>query len=245
MPAYYNEIDPFSADWLRRLIAGGVIPDGVVDQRSITEVKPDDLKEFNQCHFFAGLGGWAYALRLAGVSDDAPIWTGSCPCQPFSAAGMERGLADDRHLWPSWFALIQECRPELVFGEQVDRAAKHGWLDEVSTSLEGEGYAVGATVLPATAVGAWHRRARLWFVAHPIGDQQPRSEPCRWTTGRVGRVEQPVAWDRAWESALSEFRAVDDGLPRRVAATDAARNAIVPQTAAVFVSAALDAITGA
>ena len=87
MPAYYNENNRFAAQWLRNLIAAGDIAPGDVDERSITEVRPDDLRGYTQCHFFAGIGGWSAALRLAGWPDDRPVWTGSCPCQPFSAAG--------------------------------------------------------------------------------------------------------------------------------------------------------------
>ena len=120
---------------------------------------------YAQCHFFAGIGGWSIALRLAGWPDDRPVWTGSCPCQPFSAAGSGKAADDERHLWPAWFPLIAECRPAIVFGEQVEAAIGWGWLDAVFADLEGEGYACGATVLPACGVGAPHIRQRLWFVA--------------------------------------------------------------------------------
>lgn len=52
--AYYNEIDPYAAQWLRNLIAAGHIAPGDVDERSIEDVKPDDIKHYTQCHFFAG-----------------------------------------------------------------------------------------------------------------------------------------------------------------------------------------------
>ena len=66
MTAYYNENDLNAAAWLRNLINMGEIADGEVDTRSIEDVTPNDLKGFTQCHFFAGIGGWSYALRLAG-----------------------------------------------------------------------------------------------------------------------------------------------------------------------------------
>jgi DNA (cytosine-5)-methyltransferase 1 len=164
--AYYNEIDPYAAQWLRNLIAAGHIADGTVDERSICDVKPEDLHGFTQCHFFAGIGVWSHALRLAQWPDARAVWTGSCPCQPFSLAGKSAGVLDERHLWPHWFWLIEQCRPAVIFGEQVEAALGHGWLDLVHADLEGIDYAVGAAGVPAAGVGAPHIRQRLWFVAH-------------------------------------------------------------------------------
>ena len=165
MAAYYNEIDPYAAQWLRNLIAAGHIAPGDVDERSILEVQPDDLRGYDQCHFFAGIGGWSLALRLAGWPDDRPVWTGSCPCQPFSAAGKQRGSDDERHLWPAFFDLIRERRPAKVFGEQVAGAAGLAWLDHVCADLEGAGYAAAAANLCAAGAGAFHIRQRLYWVA--------------------------------------------------------------------------------
>lgn len=162
--AYYNEIDPNAAAWLRELIKQGHIADGVVDERSIVDVRPDELREFTQCHFFAGIGVWSYALRSAGWADNRPVWTGSCPCQPFSAAGARGGFDDQRHLWPHWHHLISQCRPPVVFGEQVASKDGLGWLDLVCADMEATGYAVGAADLCAAGVGAPHIRQRLWFV---------------------------------------------------------------------------------
>ena len=162
---YYNEIDPYAAQWLRNLIDAGHIAPGIVDERSITDVKPADLAGYTQCHFFAGIGVWSHALRQSGWPDSRPVWTGSCPCQPFSAAGNQKGTADERHLWPVWFNLIRECRPPVVFGEQVEAAIRHGWLDLVQTDLEREDYACGAVGIPAAGVGAPHIRQRLFFMA--------------------------------------------------------------------------------
>jgi DNA (cytosine-5)-methyltransferase 1 len=165
MAAFYNEIDPYAAEWLRNLIKKGLIADGEVSTQSIVDLRPADLAGFTQCHFFAGIGGWSHALRLAGWSDDRPIWTGSCPCQPFSVAGKGAAQADDRHLWPVFFTLIAAFRPPVVMGEQVAAAVGKSWLDGVCADLEGIGYATGAAVIPACAVDAPHRRDRLWFVA--------------------------------------------------------------------------------
>jgi len=161
MTVYYNEIDPYAAQWLRNLIAAGHLAKGEVDERSITEIQPDDLLGFDQCHFFAGIGVWGHALRQAGWADDRPVWTGSCPCQPFSAAGKQEGFADERHLWPTWFNLIRQCRPAIVLGEQV--ASALDWLDLVSTDMEDAGYAFGAADLCAAGFGGAHIRQRLYF----------------------------------------------------------------------------------
>jgi DNA (cytosine-5)-methyltransferase 1 len=185
--AYYNEFDPKAAAWLRELIKRGLIADGVVDERSILDVSADDLVGFTQCHFFAGIGGWSYALRLAGWSDDQPVWTGSPPCQPFSAAGQQKGKDDDRHLAPHFAALIVAGRPPILFGEQVASAAVFGkaakrtrsaasgapewtWIDDLQDRLEAAHYAVGASDIPAAGVGAPHIRQRTFFGAVRLGD---------------------------------------------------------------------------
>ena len=162
---YYNEYDKGAAQWLRELVSAGEIPAGHVDERSIADVRPSDLGGYTQCHFFAGIGGWSYALKLAGWPEDRPVWTGSCPCQPFSAAGKRLGTADARHLWPVFYNLIAQCRPNAVFGEQVEGAVGEGWLDGVCGDLEREGYACGAAVLGAHSVGAPHIRQRLYWLA--------------------------------------------------------------------------------
>ena len=165
MLVYYNEWEKYPAEWLRNLILTGEIPEGLVDETDIRKINAEEIQKYDVCHFFAGIGGWAKALELAGWDPARPVWTGSCPCQPFSVAGAQKSKEDDRHLWPYFFRLIRERPPPTLFMEQVRGAIAHGWLDEVSRNLEDEGYAVGAAVLPACGVGAPHRRERLWIVA--------------------------------------------------------------------------------
>jgi len=178
--AYYNEFDPYAAQWLRNLIAAGHIAPGDVDQRSIEDVRPSELAGYTQCHFFAGIGVWSYALRRAGWGDGRPVWTGSCPCQPFSQAGQGNGFADERHLWPAWFHLISQCQPGVVFGEQVIGGISKGWVDLVHDDMEACGYAFAAVGFPACGIGAQHRRDRLWFMADTYenaGGWQSRTVP--------------------------------------------------------------------
>ena len=167
--AYYNEIDPYAAQWLRNLIAAGHIAHGDVDERSVEDVKPSELVGYTQCHFFAGIGVWSHALRQAGWPDDKPVWTGSCPCQPFSAAGKGGGFDDERHLWPAFHHLIEQCKPATVIGEQVASKDAESWLDLVQVDLEALDYAFGAVPFPSASVGAPHIRDRLYWVADSKG----------------------------------------------------------------------------
>ncbi|MHB4163753.1 DNA cytosine methyltransferase [Klebsiella pneumoniae] len=181
--AYYNEIDPFAAKWLRNLIAAGHIAPGEVDERSIEDVTPDDLRGFTQCHFFAGIGVWSHSLRLAGWPDDRQVWTGSCPCQPFSAAGKGDGFADERHLWPAFHHLISERRPQHVFGEQVASGNANTWFDLVQADMEGMGYAFGLVPFTSAGIGAPHIRERAYWVANAdsvISDRRGNV----WASGR-------------------------------------------------------------
>lgn len=206
MTVLYNEIDPYAAQTLRNLIAAGHIADGVVDTRSICDIQPEDLREFTQCHFFAGVGVWSLALRLAKWPDTRPVWTGSCPCQPFSLAGRSAGVLDQRHLWPHWFWLIAQRRPPVIFGEQVEAAIRHGWLDLVQADLEGIDYAVGHACIPAAGVGAPHIRQRLWFVAddHSLrfnaGGGLSRLRCSRSTDWRARRATNPALHSRTSRS---------------------------------------------
>ena len=210
MTAYYNENDPYAAQWLRNLIARGLIAPGDVDDRDIQDVRPGDLEGYDQCHWFAGIAGWSLALRMAGWPDDRPVWTGSCPCQPFSTAGKGKGFDDERHLWPAWFWLIDQCRPDTIFGEQVASPAGRAWLDLVFSDLEAIGYACGAVVFPAAGVGAPQPRHRTYWVArsssprrgalHGAGtaNRRPTVEPDGY--GDVGRLSgaDGGGWSEGW-----------------------------------------------
>lgn len=313
---YANENDKNAAHWLTKI----PIQIDHVDSRSIKDVQANDLQNFTQCHFFAGIGGWPLALSLAGWPDAIPVWTGSCPCQPFSAAGKRKGINDERHLWPEFLRLIDECRPATIFGEQVASKDGRDWLTTVRTDLEALGYAVGAADLSAASVGAPHIRQRFFWVAYSDmhGCNQRRScfstkkhdgivgngshcrlancvskrleerqeqptrqelatvkrsgDAARVADGQSDRREQGIANHRgshsrirtqgefglpAWDGSNIEFIQCQDGksrpvksgvcvlahgIPGRVAQLRGLGNAIVPQVAAEFVAAFMDAM---
>ncbi|EPX2738620.1 DNA cytosine methyltransferase [Klebsiella aerogenes] len=192
--AYYNEIDPFAAQWIRNLIKNRLVADGEVDERSIEDVSPDDVSGFAQCHWFAGVAVWSHSLRLAGWPDDKPVWTGSCPCQPFSAAGKGDGFTDERHLWPHFFHLISERIPQHVFGEQVASGNANTWFDLVQTDLEGVGYAFGLVPFTSAGIGAPHIRERAYWVANTDDEQHSIAiGGCGHEHVSTGRQQDPAA----------------------------------------------------
>ena len=243
---YYNEIDPYCAAWLQNLMDAGHIARGDIDTRSIEDVTPNDVRGYTQCHWFAGLGGWAHALDLAGWPRDRPVWTGSCPCQPFSAAGKGAGFADERHLWPAWYHLISQCLPAVLYGEQVARAAE--WIDLVCGDLEALDYAVECRPISAGAVGSEQIRSRVWIVADSIKNglnregispQQRKSVSC------TSRSFNGFPWTSTPVPAnAADYRDVlllAHGIPSDLASIAAYGNAIVPQVAEQFIEAYCEA----
>lgn len=280
---FYNDIDKNVCAWTAELIKSGIIPEGVVSDTPIQELKPHELTHYTQCHFFNGISGWSRALKLAGIGSDFRCWTGSCPCQPFSAAGNQRGMSDERHLWPAFAHLIRECRPPVVLGEQVASAIAHGWLDTVASDLEAAGYAFGSAILGAHSVGAPHKRQRLYWggfavadakggglelmrgesgagserypnsnsEARPLGhpdDEGPQGRGLRsgeepdelnpWTRG-VAVVECTDGEKRLVKPGSFPLA---HGVSGRVGLLRGYGNAIVPQTAAAFIEAAVGAM---
>ena len=260
---FYNEIAKYPAAWLRNLAAAGHIADGRVDERSIRDLAPGDVSGDEPAHFFAGIGAWSHALRLARVPDGLPLWTGSCPCQPFSVAGQGGGFDDERHLWPEWFRLIRECRPSIILGEQVAGRAGLEWLDLVSADLEGCGYSFAAAVLPACSVGAPHRRERIAYVAHANGAGRllerfgwvPEDRDAERRDDADGRGEVNGFWSGAdwvkcndpirgevWRPVEPGLEPLVDGSPGRVGRLRAYGNAIVAPMMAEFIMEAFGAI---
>ena len=255
MTAYYNEINKHAAEWLRKLIANGQIAPGDVDERSIEDVRADDLVGYTQCHFFAGIGGWSLALRLANWPDDREVWTGSCPCQPYSVAGRGLADADPRNLWPQFRRLIAERRPPGVFGEQVAGKAGRSWFAGVRGDLEALGYAAGGADLCAAGVSAPHIRQRLYWVAHL--DQTGWRDLAQGATGSECdglRAHGLGGWVGHWDREGKQTRFEDgstrrsksgvgllvDGFPGRMDEVGAYGNAIVPQVAQAFIECVME-----
>ena len=245
MSVYYNEIDPYCCEWLNNLIQTGELPAGDVDSRSIEKVTPDEVRKYTHCHFFAGLGGWAYAAKLAEWPADKPLWTGSCPCQPFSVSGEGKGFSDPRHLWPQFFRLIRTVRPSVVFGEQVTGKAGYIWFDQVADDLESCRYPARAFDLTASAVGAEHVRPRLYWVAHSLCEGLERFKPQRSgirsqpqpPSTKCGHTSLPT---RVFKSATPSSVLSTNGLSHPVGIIRAFGNAVVPQVAAEVLLAYLE-----
>lgn len=228
MKAYYNEHDPKAAQWLRELIAAGLIPAGDVDTRDIQEITPHELSGYSQQHFFAGIGGWAIALRLAGWPDDRPVRTGSCPCQPFSAAG--KGLAedDDRHLWPFFRDLLAFGAPTVAFGEQVASKAGRKWLAGIRADLEGLGYAVMLAPWPTPMAGTPAQKGY---------NEAGNTDSGRKTVALVGWAT-PTVQDSSNAAAPSQFRR--NSLPLNCEATLAIGSPSTSSTAPTAARAVLN-----
>jgi len=99
----------------------------------------------------------------------ADIITGGFPCQPFSVAGKRRGTEDDRYLWDETIRVIRECKPRWFIGENVEgiiNISEGKVLQQIQKDLETEGFEVQCVVIPASGIGAWHQRKRVWIIAH-------------------------------------------------------------------------------
>jgi DNA (cytosine-5)-methyltransferase 1 len=261
--AYYNDNDPFCCRWLQRLIEAGAIAPGTVDCRSIVDVRAQELEGYDQHHFFAGIGGWSAAVRLAGWPDGRACWTASLPCQPLSGLGEQRGHVDQRHLWPAFHALISECRPATIFGEQVASPDGREWLAGIRADLERIGYAVGAACLPAASAGSPTKRERLFFVGNAgsarlerhaghgdDGDQSRRLDEKSHRPVAPPGAPRPLDFWRNFDIAhLTDGtqRRIEpgtlpmaDGIPDRMGRLRGYGNAIVPQLAAEFIAAWVD-----
>lgn len=250
MKVYYNEIEKKKCAALKALMEDGHISMGDVDDRPIQEVQANDLVGYTRCHFFAGIGVWDYALKLAKWEPDRNVWTGSCPCQDFSSAGPKTAQLGKRHLWPHWFRLIKESKPSEIFGEQTAGAIAKGWLDDAFYDLEAEKNSCAAAVLPALCVGSPHDRPRIWFVAQSErtrsqeqGFGKVRQETAaHWKTNCfINASKTPVGWftgsDGRKRAVEPGIRFLADGYPESMGLLHSAGDAINSYVAAEFIKA--------
>lgn len=254
MPAYYNEINKDCVQILRNLISAGHIAPGDVDERSIVEVTPDDLKGYTQCHFFGGIGGWPIALRIAGWPDERPVWTGSCPCGPYSIVGERKAFKDVRDLWPVWFSLMGEEVP-VIFGEQVADAIALGWYDRLADDLGTIKKSCWPIVLPACSTGQGNKGERLFIVAAP---DSPGLEGHAWNEREIiqralscgyvataGICDFIEGWDGLKRPIKPSIPLLADGIPPFLTQlwAEGIGNAINPQVAAEIILTYMECIT--
>lgn len=237
MRAYYNENEPFCVEWLKNLIAAELIPAGDVDDRSIEQVQPNDLRGYDQWHFFAGISGWCRALSLVGLSSVPGICTGSPPCQDNSVAqsihGERQGLRGVRSgLAHQWLDLVGELQPGLVLFENVSGIKK--WQAEITGRLAGFGYSVAVRNLSAACAGAPNPRRRVWIAADRDGTRLAISRQAR--SPAIEGEPWPAPYRNIWSQDHPATGRLDHGLSCRMAAIHAFGNAICPQTAARFVA---------
>lgn len=148
---------------------------------------------------------------------------GGYPCQPFSSAGSRRGAEDARYLWPHFMRLVGELRPAWVVGENVAGHISLG-LDAVLHDLERSSYSARALCIPAGAVGASHRRHRVFVVAHD--DRKWELQPQGCVSKLRGRAGHSIGWPPEPDVDRVVY-GVPDGVERR----KALGNAVVPQQA--------------
>lgn len=251
---YYNEHDLYCVRWLRNLVKAGQLPRGDVDGRDIEDVKWEEINRFHHYHFFAGIGGWPLAMKMANWPDEIPLWTASLPCQPFSVAGRGLGEKDPRHLWPRMRGMIDEQRPLLVVGEQVASKDGRRWLAGIQVDMEKMGYTFGAADLCAAGCGAPHIRQRLWWVAVSPKHGCQGIQHCTETQIQKNRPPQALdAWHgigntfENWKEFMAETRIdmLDDGVSSNMAVRPSLRafgNSIVPQVAAEWLGSVLDVL---
>lgn len=160
------------------------------------------------------------------------VVSGGFPCQDISPAGKGAGLAGERSgLWREMARIIGEVRPKYAFIENSPMLVDRG-LEKVLCDLAEMGFDAEWGIIGANALGALHRRDRIWIVASDPKRVQKRKEPRIGTIGRMGRQFQSLAPDGDWQDKVAMFRGMDDGLAHNVDKTDCIRNGQIPAVAA-------------
>ena len=115
--------------------------------------------------------------NVKGEKYRADVITGGFPCQPFSVAGKRKGTDDDRYLWDETIRVIRECKPRWFIGENVEgiiNIQEGVVLRQVCTDLEKEGFEVQCLIIPASGIGAWHQRKRIWIIGYNVSNSNTR-----------------------------------------------------------------------
>ena len=115
--------------------------------------------------------------NVKGEKYKADVVTGGFPCQPFSVAGKRKGTDDDRYLWDETIRVVRECKPKWFIGENVEGLIniQEGMvLRQVQTDLEKEGFEVQCLIIPASGIGAWHQRKRVWIIGCNVSNSNTR-----------------------------------------------------------------------
>ena len=145
--------------------------------------------------------------NVKGSNYAADIVSGGFPCQPFSVAGKRKGTDDDRYLWDETIRVVRECKPRWFIGENVEGIIniQDGMvLRQVCTDLEEEGFEVQCIVIPASGIGAWHQRKRVWIIAHSNSNRDRTK-----ITGSNGEKKEIQREHREKDSASWKFIGAD------------------------------------
>jgi DNA (cytosine-5)-methyltransferase 1 len=142
------------------------------------------------------------------------VLTGGFPCQPYSTAGLRKGKADERHLFPEMLRAIKEIKPKWVIGENVRGLVNWGGgmvFDEVCNDLESEGYEVQPFLIPAASVNAPHQRQRIWFIAY--ANDKGGSTRSRQVQSENGKISE---WNDNAESCDTSYGVITNPIGLRL-----------------------------
>jgi site-specific DNA-cytosine methylase len=244
----YTDIEPFCCEVLRARVADGGLLPGDVWERDVRTLTADELKPYTQVHLFCGIGASPLGLKWARWPSDLSVVTAGFPCTDISVAGEGEGISgDESGLYVEAIRVVDLLRPEYAILENSPALTSRG-LGDVLGDLAAIGYDAEWTCFPASAIGAPHKRDRMWIVAYPMRDGMPRLVACRsprqdgqrWSRSQAdlqfiaATAFQPG--DR-WPQPL--IRRVDDGFSNRLDRLHALGNAQVPQCVELIARAIL------